>query len=99
ALGSPGGSSIQAYNLKALVALLDWNMSPQSAVALPNLIAKGDSFVGDPFPPSVAHGLSMKGIEIRANANEVSGLHAIVRRKGGYEGGADPRREGVARGF
>jgi len=27
-----------------------------------------------------------------------SGLHAIVRTRGGWTGGADPRREGIARG-
>lgn len=99
ALGSPGGSSIQAYNLKALVALLDWKMSPQAAVALPNLIARGDSFIGDTFPEPIAQDLSARGMDIRPNSNEVSGIHAIIRRDGGYEGGADPRREGVARGF
>ena len=34
-------------------------------------------------------------VRIRA---ETSGLHGIVRTKEGWEGGADPRREGVALG-
>lgn len=101
AVGSPGGTSIIAYNLKALVATLDWKMSMQDALALPNLIAKGDWFVGDStqFPPEVAKGLAERGVNLKPNPNEASGLHGIVKRPGGYEGGADPRREGVARGY
>lgn len=101
AVGSPGGTSIIAYNLKALVATLDWKMSMQDAVALPNLIAKGDWFVGDStqFPPQVAKGLAERGVNLKPNPNEASGLHGIVKHPNGYEGGADPRREGVAIGF
>src|SRR3546814_20875724 len=43
AAGSPGGSAIQAYNLKVLVPLLGWKMSPQAAVSLPNLVATADN--------------------------------------------------------
>ena len=44
--------------------------------------------------------LAKKGVVLRAaGLGEASGLHGIVKRKGGYEGGADPRREGVARGY
>jgi gamma-glutamyltranspeptidase/glutathione hydrolase len=99
ALGSPGGSAIQAYNLKALVALLDWRMTPQAAVSLPNLIARGDSFTGEPLPPAVAEGLRQRGIEVKPTGGEASGLHAVRRTKAGLEGGADPRREGIARGL
>ncbi|MEO8113367.1 MAG: gamma-glutamyltransferase family protein, partial [Phenylobacterium sp.] len=41
AVGSPGGPAILAYNLKALVALLDWKLPMQQAVALPNMISLG----------------------------------------------------------
>lgn len=39
AVGSPGGPSILAYNLKALVGMLDWKLPVQDAIGLPNLIA------------------------------------------------------------
>src|SRR5262249_25500692 len=35
-MGSPGGSPIINYVAKTLVAMLDWGMDPQRAVALPN---------------------------------------------------------------
>ena len=99
AAGSPGGTSIQAYNLKALVAMLDWHMSPQDAVALPNLVAKGDTFRADPFPEPIMTGLAARGMPLSTSRSEESGIQAIVVQNGGYEGGADPRREGMARGF
>src|SRR5262252_6704506 len=47
ALGSPGGGAILSYNLKTLVAVLDWKLSMQQAISLPNLIANGDRFNGE----------------------------------------------------
>jgi gamma-glutamyltranspeptidase/glutathione hydrolase len=40
--------------------------------------------------------LSDAGFTVREVAGENSGLNLIVARAGGFEGGADPRREGVA---
>lgn len=101
AAGSPGGSAIQAYNLKALVGLLDWKLGAQQAAALPNLVAKGARYSGDTalFAPGVVAGLAARGIILKPGQLENSGVHIILRRPGGYEGGADPRRDGVARGF
>lgn len=99
AVGSPGGTSIQAYNTKALVALLDWKMTPQDAVALPNLVARGDRFSADKFPEPIMQGLAARGMPLATGRGEESGLQAVVATKQGYEGGADPRREGRARGF
>jgi gamma-glutamyltranspeptidase/glutathione hydrolase len=102
ALGSPGGSSILAYNLKTLIAVLDWKMPMQQAVALPNLISRGETYSAElsRFSPDLITGLAEQGVTLKASGiGEVSGLHGVIKRKGGYEGGADPRREGVARGF
>ena len=101
ALGSPGGPSILAYNLKALVAILDWKLPPSQALALPNLVSHGAVFTSEPqkFAPGVVEGLASRGVTLAAGANEESGLHAVVARPGGLEGGADPRREGVAIGY
>ncbi|MBV9508669.1 MAG: gamma-glutamyltransferase family protein [Caulobacteraceae bacterium] len=101
ALGSPGGPSIIAYNLKALVGLLDWKLTLQQAFALPNVIARGDRFdaEADRMDPQVVAGLAARGVRLSVGAGENSGLHGLVVRPGGYEGAADPRREGVAEGF
>lgn len=38
--GSPGGNSIIAYTAKSIVGILDWGLSPQQAIELPNLISR-----------------------------------------------------------
>jgi gamma-glutamyltranspeptidase/glutathione hydrolase len=102
AVGSPGGPAIIAYDLKALIALLDWKLDPQTAVDLPNLIARGAVYDAeiDKFAPGVVEGLAARGVRLTQGAGaEGSGLHAIEAVPGGYRGGADSRREGVAKGF
>ena len=100
ALGSPGGSAILAYNLKTAVGLFEWNLGPQAAIDLPNVIARGNSVGGEAakLPPQIITALSERGVTIKPGAGEESGLHAVVRRGGQLEGGADPRREGVVLG-
>jgi gamma-glutamyltranspeptidase/glutathione hydrolase len=101
AVGSPGGNAIPAYVLKAIVGFIDWKLPMQQALDLPNLVARGGAFYSEPkrFPPGVVDGLAAKGVTLRAGGAEGSGLHGIMKVKGGYEGGADDRREGVAVGY
>ncbi len=101
AVGSPGGNSILAYNLKALVGVLDWKMPIQAAFDLPNLIARGDSYASEPakYAPGVVEALAAKGVKFTGFGGEGSGLHGVVMTPNGLEGAADPRREGVAKGF
>ncbi len=99
AMGSPGGSSIIAYNLKALIGVLGWHLTPQQAAALPNLVAHGALFSADPFPPAIAGALARKAMPLDTARGENSGIQIILRKNGAYQGGADPRREGMARGF
>ena len=101
-VGSPGGPSILAFNLKALVATLDWKLPMQQALALPNLIAAGNFYASEPdkYPAGVVPALAARGVKLQGGAfGEGSGLHGIEVTPEGLRGGADPRREGVARGF
>lgn len=99
ALGSPGGNSILAYNAKALIATLVWGLPVQAAFDLPNLVAKGAGFGADTarFGPTLAAGLTASGITLAPNTSENSGLHGGMWRGDHWDGGADDRREGVAR--
>ncbi len=101
ALGSPGGPAILSYNLKSIVAVLDWNLSMQDAFALPNMVARGANFSSEPnrYPAGVVQGLAERGITLRTGGGENSGLHGVRRTPQGLQGGADPRRESVARGY
>jgi gamma-glutamyltranspeptidase/glutathione hydrolase len=101
AIGSPGGLAIPSFVLKGIVGVLDWNLTMQQAVALPNLVAIGDNYISEPekFAPGVVDGLSALGITLKGGYGvEESGLHGVIVRGDGLEGGADPRREGVAKG-
>ena len=97
ALGSPGGRAILAYNLKTLVGVLDWRLSMQQAIALPNLVASGASFFGEvgTFAPGVVTGLEGLGVSLRGRGGEASGLHGVIMRHGRFDAGADSRRDGV----
>jgi gamma-glutamyltranspeptidase / glutathione hydrolase len=100
-LGSPGGSRIILYVIKSLVALIDWKVDAQAATALMNFGSRGGPFeIEIDQPSAVWHALKMKPYGHRISADLLtSGTHAIIRRPDGtLEGGADPRREGVARG-
>lgn len=100
AVGSPGGLAIPSYVLKTLVGMFDWNLGVQDAINLPNLVALGDFYAAEPskFAPGVVAALASRGVMLKGGfAAEGSGLHGIVLRDGKLEGGADPRREGVAK--
>lgn len=97
--GSPGGNSIIAYVSKTLVGVLEWGKTAQQAAALPNIIARGDTVaveVDIEGGPQAAEALRDMGYTVEERTGENSGLHLIVVRDQGLEGGADPRREGVA---
>ncbi|HMA99254.1 MAG TPA: gamma-glutamyltransferase family protein [Wenzhouxiangella sp.] len=98
ALGSPGGSAILAYNAKAIVGLLAWNLTLQEAIDLPNLVTLGENFYGEAskFPEEVLTGLAELGVEVQPGRGEESGLHgAVFYSDGQVDGAADPRREGT----
>ncbi|UAL10223.1 gamma-glutamyltransferase [Caulobacter segnis] len=102
ALGSPGGNAILSYNLKAMVGLFYWGLNMQQAVSLPNVVARGDTYSGDAdlFGPAMLAALNARGVNVKVGQIEGSGLHGVIVRPGGMlEGGADPRREGVAKGL
>jgi gamma-glutamyltranspeptidase/glutathione hydrolase len=98
ALGSPGGPNIINYVARALVAVLDWRLDPQAAVAAPNFGSRNG-------PTLLEAGSSYEALgpelQARGHAVEVvpltSGLHAVERLPRGWRGGADPRRDGTVR--
>ena len=97
--GSPGGPAIINYLAKVLVATLDWKLDAQAAASLPNFGSRNG-------PTEIERGTvyELLSPELRERGHDVrtidltSGLHLIEKVPGGWRGGADPRREGVARG-
>jgi gamma-glutamyltranspeptidase/glutathione hydrolase len=98
AIGSPGGSSILAYVAKALVGIIDWDLPVQAAINLPNLVVRGDMVGADTalIAPDIREALASAGIRVAPNTTETSGIQGAMWRNGQWDGGADPRREGVA---
>lgn len=96
--GSPGGNSIIAYTLKTLVGVLDWGLTPQEAVDLPNMVARGDivRIESERASAELIQSLNNYGFNVQESAGENSGLSVILRNpEGNLIGGVDPRREGT----
>jgi gamma-glutamyltranspeptidase / glutathione hydrolase len=98
-VGSPGGLAIINYVAKTLVATLDWGMDIQAAISLPNFgSTNGPTFLerGTDYE-ELGDALAERG-HVLNYTPLTSGLHGIERVPGGWRGGADPRREGIAAG-
>lgn len=96
--GSPGGNSIIAYTVKTLVGVLDWKMTPQEAINLPNVVARGDTvrIESERASATMIDAMRAFGFQVKESAGENSGLSIIYRHPDGrLEGGVDPRREGT----
>ena len=99
-LGSPGGSRIIGFVVQSVIALLDWDLDAQAALSLPRHVNRNGAteLEAGTALEQLAPALEALGHEVRVRSL-VSGLHAIRRVDGRLEGGADPRREGVALGY
>ena len=99
AVGSPGGARIIGYVVATLVGVLDWGLDMQQAVELPHVVNRNG-------PTELEAGTAVEAIKapLEARGHKVelrqleSGLHGIQVTAGGLVGGADPRREGLAKG-
>lgn len=101
--GSPGGALIIHYTAKTLYGVLNWGLTPQQAVDLPNFgSTNGPTLLEQRrFPPATVQALQARGHEVR-EMDMTSGLQAItlgnVHGRQMLLGGADPRREGIVMG-
>ncbi len=98
-IGSALGSVIINFVAKTIVAALDWKMDIQAAIASPHFGSRNG-------PTELEAGTAVErlGTTLKAMGHEVrvgqlpSGLHGIMRVGDRWQGGADPRRDGVASG-
>ena len=98
ASGSPGGNSILAYTAKTVLGVMEWGLTAQQAVDLPNMVARGARvrIEKDRASPELIQAMRDYGFEVRESAGENSGLSVVIRHSDGrLEGGVDPRREGT----
>ncbi len=97
-IGSPGGSRIIGYVAKTIVAHIDWGMDVQAAIAAPHLVNRFGTYDLEQGTAAadLEQALTEMGYEVSVRDLN-SGLHAIAIGDG-LQGGADPRREGIALG-
>jgi gamma-glutamyltranspeptidase/glutathione hydrolase len=95
AVGAAGGSTIIAQVAKAIIAVIDWDLSARDAIALPQIIGIGDRVTIERgtgleamMPALQALGQTIVVVDPGYKAN------AIERVNGRWVGAADPRSEG-----
>ncbi len=98
AIGSPGGSRIIGYVAQSIIAYLDWGMDVQQAVSVPHAVNRFGTYDVEAGTSAEALIEPLKAMGFEVNARDLtSGLHAISIGPV-LQGGADPRREGIALG-
>lgn len=97
-IGSPGGSRIIGYVAKTIIAYVDWGMDIQQAVSMAHLVNRFGTYDIEEGSDLVSLEAPLTDLGYEVNIRGLnSGLHAIVVGDG-LQGGADPRREGIALG-
>lgn len=98
-VGSPGGSRIIGYVAKTLVAVLDWDLDIQAAIDLGHVVNRNGATDFEAGTEAEAFVPAFKALGHTTRVRDLnSGLHGIEIVDGKLRGGADPRREGAARG-
>ncbi|MGD9883885.1 MAG: gamma-glutamyltransferase [Reyranella sp.] len=99
ALGSAGGARIIGDTVQAVIGLLDWNLSMQQAVALPRVINVNGVTELEAETPLSGHADALRALGHRVQVRRhEGGLSGVRRVDDGWEGAADPRRDGAAKG-
>ena len=99
ALGAAGGSTIPAQVAKMIIGVIDFRLTAQEAVALPMIVAPGDTIYveRDTYLQGMIPQLQALGhADIRLQPPGTYKGNAIEWANGRWVGAADPRSEGVA---
>jgi gamma-glutamyltranspeptidase / glutathione hydrolase len=99
-VGSAGGPPIITDVAKTIIGIVDWHMSLENAIKLPNIENRNTGVTEiETYPgaQAMAAALAAMGHQTRIWGRD-SGLGGILVTKDGLEGAADPRREGAAFG-
>jgi gamma-glutamyltranspeptidase/glutathione hydrolase len=97
AVGAAGGATIIAQVAKAIIGVIDWKLSAQDAIALPQILGMSDRIVVEKGTrlEAMIPALQALGHEVAASPPGFK-ANAVERVGGRWAGGADPRSEGVA---
>jgi len=96
AVGAAGGSTIIAQVAKAIIGVIDWQLSAQDAIALPQLIGMGDRVTLERGTALEAMAPALTALGQRTAIVEPGYKANAIERVGGrLVGAADPRSEGA----
>lgn len=99
ALGSPGGATIIPFVARTIIALVDWEMDMQQAISMPHMVNMFGDYVLEEGTAAEEAAAMLEATGFSTAIRPLtSGLQGISITGDGLEGGADPRREGVALG-
>lgn len=99
ALGSPGGATIIPFVARTILALIDWEMDMQQAIAMPHMVNMFGDYVLEEGTPAEDAAPELEALGFSTAIRPLtSGLQGVTFTPNGLVGGADPRREGVAVG-
>lgn len=97
ALGSAGGKRIIMHVAKTLIGVLDFGLSAQDAIALPNIYFRGDTVLVEQGTPLADMAPRMSALGRKVVPSDVdSKVNAIEWTPQGWRGAADPRSVGIA---
>ena len=97
AIGAAGGPTIIAQIAKALIGVLDWNLSAQDAIATGLIFAPGETAYAEQGTELDAMLPALRGLgEKIVSAPLGLKANAVERVGGRWIGAADPRSEGVS---
>ena len=97
AVGSAGGKRIIMHVMKTLVGYIDWGLSAQDAIALPNIYFGGSAILIESGTKLTAMQADLAKLGQTVVVGDLgSKLNAIERTPKGWRGAADPRSPGNA---
>ncbi|HSF96406.1 MAG TPA: gamma-glutamyltransferase [Thermohalobaculum sp.] len=98
-IGAPGGTYITMGVLQGILNAVDFGMNAQEAVAAPRFCTTSDTIdITNRILRRTEAALVERGYPVRRSAlgYHFAGVHALRRTAAGWDGGADPGRDGMA---
>ena len=98
-IGAPGGTYITMGVLQGILNVIDFGMTALEAVSAPRICVTSDTVdLTNRIPRFIESALIERGYKTRRShlSYHFAGVHAIRLTDEGWDGGADPGRDGMA---
>ena len=98
-VGAPGATFITMGVLQAILNVVDFGMNAQEAVMAPRFSTTSDTIdISNRITRATQAELEQRGYPVRRSplSYHFAGVHALRKTEAGWDGGADPGRDGMA---